>query len=1050
MKRGGLASWAIRHPVSTVMLTLTVVVLGLFALGRLSVDLLPHLIYPQIRVRILDPGVSAKIMEDRVTRQLEEQLAITEDATGIDSSTSEGATSVNLYFDYGKDIDLALRDASTRLDRAKRFLPTTIDPPIIYKLDPSQIPVMEFIVSSPLRDMVELRQWTDDVFSKRFLTVPGVASVEVGGGVQREIQILPDQRRLAALGLSVEDLVYAIQRGNEDVPAGRMQMAGQEYGGRTAGRLTSVGAIANLPIRLPNGDRIALSEVARVLDTNEDERIRVRYDGVPGVKMSIQKQPNANTVDVADEVRNRLAWARANGLVPEDIHVSQVSDQSVYVRRSLNNASMAALSGAILAMVVVYAFLGNIRGTLIIGTAIPISILVTFVIMALGGLTLNVMTLGGLALGVGMLIDNTIVMLENITRHKQTEPEKDAQETSTEAAGEVASAILASTSTNLSAVLPFLFISGLVGLLFRELIFTISAAIVASLVVALTLVPSLAARMPTRSGGVVYERVNALTERARNWYASVLEKVLNRPWLTVVPIVLAFALAMPTFLSDRQAFLPKMDEGQVRVTVTVDPGISIDTMDATVASLEKLARKTGDVEGVFTLVGGSIFGRTERQTPNRSDIRIQLVPRHKRSRSSEEWIKDFNKAVAAKQLAGVKVRTRATGIRGLRTSRGDDDLSIRVQGPNLETLAKIGDDLVARIKKVKGLRNVKHSMEEVRQEFAIKVDRDRASELGIDVADIGRALRFALNGVVVSDFVDGDRSYNIRVRLPQADVDSPMALGNVLLFGELKGRPAVYLRDVAKVELVPSPATIMHEDQRRMVEVSASLTDRALGAVINDVKKAIADYPLPRDYFLYFGGADETLRKGQSLTQVLIFLALFLVFVVMAVQYESLRNPTIIMICVPFSLVGVALGIWISRIFTTMPISMPIWLGIIMLVGIVVNNAIVLVEYFELQRSKGMDLRSALLESGRLRLRPILMTTLTTVVGMLPLALGIGEGAEMLQPLAVAIVSGLSFSMLVSLLLVPVLYQAFNTPGGIRQLLPEQLMPNRWRKRIME
>lgn len=1033
MIKGGLASWSIRHPVSTVMLTLTVVVLGLFALGRLSIDLLPHLIYPQIRVRIFDPGVSVKIMEDRVTRQLEEQLAITEDATSVDSITGEGQAVVNLYFDYGKDIDLALRDASTRLDRAKRFLPLTIAPPVIYKLDPSQIPVMEFIVSSPLRDMVELRQWTDDIFAKRFLNVPGVASVEVGGGVEREIQVLPDQRRLAGLGLSVDDIVHAIQRGNEDIPAGRMQLAGQEYGGRTAGRLASVGAIANLPIRLPNGDRIALSEAARVIDTHQDERIRVRFNGVPGVKMSIQKQPNANTVEVADQVRYRLAWARANGLIPEDIEVSQVSDQSIYVRRSLKNAGMAALSGAVLAMIVVYAFLGNIRGTLIIGTAIPISILVTFVIMALGELTLNIMTLGGLALGVGMLIDNTIVMLENIARHKYASPDADALTSSTDAAGEVTSAIVASTSTNLSAVLPFLFISGLVGLLFRELIFTISAAIVASLVVALTLVPTLAARMLPVSKGKIYGWVNQATETARHKYTQILETVLSKPQRVVMVAILMLAATLPTFFTDRQEFLPKMDEGQVRVGITVDPGISLDTMDDIVSRLEKTARELGDVDGVFSLIGGSIFGRTERETPNHSDVRIQLAPITKRSHSSEDWIKKFNKAVAKMQLAGVNVHARSTGIRGLRTNRSDDDLSVRVQGPDLDTLASIGDGLLTRLKKVKGIRNLEHSAEEVHQEFAVNVDRQRASELGIVVADIGRSLQFALDGVVVSDFLDGDRSYDIRVRLPQRDVDSPSALGNVLLFGETRKRSAIYLRDVASVDLVPSPARIMRENQRRMVEVTASLSgDRSLGAVVSDMKKAVKDYPLPPDYFLYFGGSDETLREGQELTQVLVFLALFLVFVVMAVQYESLRNPTIIMIGVPFALIGVAIGIWVTRI----PISMPIWLGIIMLVGIVVNNAIILVEYFELMRSRGLELRAAIIEAGRLRLRPILMTTLTTVVGMLPLALGIGEGAEMLQPLAVAIVFGLSFSMLVSLLLIPVLYQSFNTPGGLRAIWP--------------
>jgi multidrug efflux pump subunit AcrB len=524
VKRGGIAVWCIHHPVSTVMLTLTAIVLGLFALSRLSIDLLPRLIYPEIGVRVLDPAVPANIMEDQVTRQLEEQLAITEDSSGVTSTTLEGTAEVELYFDYGKDIDVALRDASTRLDRAKRFLPTTIDPPIIFKRDPSQIPVMEFVVTSPLRGMTELRTWTDDVFAKYFLNLPGVAAVEVGGGLVREVHVLPDQRRLAGLGLSVEALVQAIERGNVDSPAGRLRMSGQEYSSRTAGRVQSVEALAALPIRLPNGDSVRLSEVAQVIDTHEDERIRVRYNGTPGVRLSIQKQPTANTVDVAEVVSARLAELRERRLVPEDVRVDVISNQAVYVRQSLDNATLAALAGATLAMLVVYCFLGSVRGTLIIGSAIPISIMITFVIMALGGLSLNLMTLGGLALGIGMLVDNTIVMLENIERH-QREGES-GLEAAENAAGEVTSPIIAATSTNLAAVLPFLFISGLVGLLFRELIFTITASIIASLMVAVTLVPALAARGKPPAPSRVTRAVQAFVGGAQRLYAPLVRRAL--------------------------------------------------------------------------------------------------------------------------------------------------------------------------------------------------------------------------------------------------------------------------------------------------------------------------------------------------------------------------------------------------------------------------------------------------------------------------------------------------------------------------------------------
>jgi len=361
---GGLAAWSIHHPIGVIMLALTVVVLGLFALGRLAVDLLPQIIYPEIQVRVLDPGVPANIMEDRITRQLEEQLAITEDVIGVQSRTNEGSSSVELMFEYGKDIDIALRDASTRLDRAKRFLPTTIDPPIIFKRDPSQIPVAEFIISSTTLDPVKLRDWVDYDFAKQFINIPGVAAVEVGGGLVREIQLLPDQERLAASGLSLNDVIDMLQRGNVELPAGRITMERREIGGRTAARFQNVAEIAALPLRLKDGTTIRLDEVMQVLDTHADERIKVRLNGTPGVKIAIQKQPTANTVAVVDAVRERMAWLQQNKLLLQDAEIFNVDDQSIYVRNALNSATQAALSGTLLAMAVVYLFLGNLRRTL--------------------------------------------------------------------------------------------------------------------------------------------------------------------------------------------------------------------------------------------------------------------------------------------------------------------------------------------------------------------------------------------------------------------------------------------------------------------------------------------------------------------------------------------------------------------------------------------------------------------------------------------------------------------------------------------------------------
>jgi len=961
-------------------------------------------------------------MEDRITRQLEEQLAITEGAISVQSDSSEGRSSVSLSFPYGTDIDTALRDASTRLDRAKRFLPDTIDPVTIYKRDPSQIPVLELAVSSSQRDIVALRDWVDYNFSNWFLNLPGVASTEVGGGLTREIQLIVDQGRLADYGLDFSDLTRIIQSENQELPGGRFNLGQRELSSRTNARFSSLNDLARLPLPGTVANPVAdlrLRDVAQVIDSHEDERLRIRLNGIPGVKLSIQKQPDANTMKVVDAVNKRIRWLRAQKLIPEDIGLDTVSDQSTYVRHALRNASTAVLSGAILAMLVVYLFLGNLRRTLIIGSAIPLAIFFTFTLMAFGGLTLNIMTLGGLALGVGMLVDNTIVMLENISRHQQLEPRADA---AVNAAKEVNSAIFAATSTNLAAILPFLFIGGLVGLLFNELIFTLSAAILSSLLVALTLVPALAARIRnTTVENGLQRRMNKLMRHLRHLqagYRRLLGRLLCHPRWVVLALLPFLAISVYSLFNAKQIFLPAMDEGQISISILADSGTRLDDMDRTVRQLEALFQSDKNVTSVFTTSGGFVFGRSSYESSNRSGINVQLLPMSQRKLSSQAWIKQMQAQIHNLKLVGYRIYMRVRGVRGMRMSRGDDDISLRIQGEDLATLARLGDEAVSLLHGTPGIRNIEHSYEETREELVVNVDRERAALLGISAEAIGKAVQVALNGRIISDYIDGDRQYDIRLRLPRNSVTTPDQLGNVLV-GINQGQP-VYLHEVARSQLRLSPARIKRDNQRRIVEISASLNnDASIATVMDEINARLAKLTLPEGYTLYDGGIRKALQQGQNMFSILLALALFLVFVVMAIQYESLRNPLIIMLGVPFAIIGVALGLGILN----MPVSMPVWLGLIMLAGIVVNNAIILVEQIELQRQQNPDLRGAIIvEAASLRLRPILMTALTTVIGMLPLALGMGEGAEMLKPLALVIVFGLSFSTLVSLIVIPSIY----------------------------
>lgn len=1047
-RTGGLAAWSIRRPISVSMLALSVVVIGFFSIDRLGIDLLPHIIYPEVRVRIIDPGVPAKIMEDQVTRQLEEQLAITEGAVAVQSSTLEGQSRVDISFPYGTDIDAALTDASHRLDRAKRFLPDTIDPPVIYKRDPSQIPVLELAISSNSMDPVKLREWVDYDFSRWFINLPGVASAEIGGGNRREIQINIDQERLASFGLDFDALINKIRDENIEVPGGRLLASRQELSTRAQGRFASIQEIRRLPIGVNpmTKEYVRLGDIAQVLDLHEDERMRVRLNGDAAIKLSVQKQPQANTVTVVDAVNERLDWLATQKLIPSDIRIARVSDQSTFVRHALRNAATAAISGAILAMLVVYVFLGNLRRTLIIGMAIPLAILVTFMLMAVADLTLNIMTLGGLALGVGLLIDSTIIMLENITRHqREGEAPFDA---SLNAAREINSAVVASASTNLAAILPFLFVGGLIGLLYSELIYTLSSAIAAALIVSLTLVPSYAARvldktqsshsLPVRIRRFIDRRVENLKHRL----ARLLAYSLNRPVQVLGFFIGLFLIPVLFFVTtSNRNIIPSVDEGQIHVRIKADPGTQFSDLDRTVLKLEALFRQQPEVDTVFTTSGVFIFGRTERLSSNTASIYIQLRPGF----SSEAWIRKLRGKIHDLELAGYSIRLRARGVRGLRLSHGDDDISLRVQGPDLDTLAVIGDDLVDRLKEVDGLRNLEQTYEELREELNIQVNRERAVDLGVSVKQIGTALRVALEGFVVSEYLDGDRQFDIRLRLPPSSINSPDDIGMVIV-GMNEGRP-VRLSEVAQIDLAVAPATIMRDNQRRIVEVSASLVpDASLGSVLEDIAAQLSDVNLPEGYNLYDGGLGKTLQQGEAVVIGLLLLAVFLVFVVMAIQYESLLNPIVIIFSVLFASIGVVIGLiafglpdWIHGAFDwlmgnrsglpdlkTLPVTIPVWLGMIMLAGIVVNNAIVLVEQIEIEREQGKQIREAIIFAAQLRLRPILMTTLTTVAGMLPLAIGLGRGSEMLQPLALVIVWGLSFSVLVTLALVPTVYDVLH------------------------
>jgi len=648
-------------------------------------------------------------------------------------------------------------------------------------------------------------------------------------------------------------------------------------------------------------------------------------------------------------------------------------------------------------MLVVYIFLRDIRRTLIIATAIPLAIFITFLIMGVNGISLNIMSLGGLALGVGLLVDNTIVMLENISRHQSQGETPDVA--ASNAAAEVTSAITASTTTNLVAVLPFLFIGGLIGLLFSELIITLSAAIIASLMVALTLIPALGAKIQSP----VISNEHGLFIFIQKKYHNLLTFCISHYKLVFIIFIIALSFSSYKLLNAKNIFFPTMDEGKISISVSTEPGTRLNEFDKTLQKIETLILQQAEVSTVFVSSGGFIFGRSQFQSSHRGTISVQLKTLSERSNiSSKDWVKNINKKIKELQLAGYKVRIRVRGVRGIRTSLGDDDFSLRIQGPDVDVLTKIGETIIEKIRIIPELKNL----------------TQRAADLNISAEEIGLAVQLALNGQIATRYLENDKEYDIRIRLKRDEISQIDDIKNIII--SLRKTQAIRLYDVANVSILPAPSVIKRDNQLRINEISASLdTDTDYERLIENVFEIVDTISLPDGYIIYDGGTLDVLKKNKSNSYILLALAVFLVFVVMTVQYESLTNPLIIILGVPFTLIGVYLAVEFSL---NNQLSMPARLGIIMLAGIVVNNAIVLVEQIEIGRQKGLQKMAAVLEAANLRLRPILMTTLTSVFGMLPLALGLSEGSEMLKPLATIVVFGLSFSLLVSLLLIPLLY----------------------------
>ncbi|MBE9065761.1 efflux RND transporter permease subunit [Leptolyngbya cf. ectocarpi LEGE 11479] len=1031
-----LSTLAIRRHIATLMLSVAVIVLGLFFTSQLPVDLLPSITYPRIGVRADAPGVSPEVAVDEVTRPLEQALAATEGVVQVVSQTREGRVSVDLYFEPGGDIDQALNDANATLNRARNRLPDSIEQPRLFKFDPSQLPVYEIALTSETLQGIDLRVFADEDLARELNTVKGVASVDVSGGVQEEIQVNLDPNRLQALGLGITDVLDALDERNQDTAGGRIKGKNSEPLTRVAGQFENADEIRNLIFEV--GDQqVYLRDFADVVDGAEEQRIFVSLNGQPAVKVSVQKQPTANTIAVVDGVKERLEQLKASGLVPDDLVLNVTLDESIFIQNSIRNVAAAGLTGTGLAAVAVLLFLGSLRQTFIIVLAIPLATLVTLLLSGLLGLSLNVFSLGGLALGVGIVVDNAIVMLENITEGvaRSSRPVVRQAEASSQ---ELESALVASTSTNLVAVLPFLLMGGFISLLFSELVVTISLAVAASMVVALTVVPTLAARLlavKTSSGVGRFwpiQRFSRGLQKLTRDYGRTLSWILQRRVIVIAAAMLIFG-GGSWFMVQQipQEILPSISNGQARVWVSLPPGTTLEENRQVMTAVDEILLAQPETDYVFSTSGGFLFGNISIDNALRGSSTLTLKP----GTDVEAFTDRMNQELRQLNLVKTRMRISPGSVRGLILSNSPvrSDVDVILQSSDIALLEQAGAQVLDALDEQATLASYLPDADPPQPEIQIRPDWERAADVGISAEAIGRTVETILSGAVPTQLQRGDRLVDVRVQTPDSLVQSPAQLTQLPL---LNGDQRVRLGDVTSIENGRSPGEIQRIDQRQVFIIEGRLSeDASLGEALDEVDRVMATVTLPEGVVRlpsFSAQSNEAIQQGLGL---LGGLAVFLVFTVMAVQYNSLIDPLVIMLTVPLALAGGILGLYV----TDTAIGATVVVGAVLLVGIVVNNAIILVELAnQIYVTEECSRMEAMLRAAPQRLRPILMTTVTTVLGMLPLALGLGEGSEFLQPLGVVIFWGLSLATVLTLFVIPCFYTLLH--GGFGSAHPHQTL----------
>lgn len=1008
---------SINRPIATTMVFLIIITVGILGFRYLPVDLLPPIEYPQLTVNTEYPNVGPEEIEKIITEPIENALAGVPGVERVRSNSEEGRSRVTLEFAQSVDIDVAANDVRAALDRVTGSLPEEADAPRIWKFDPNNFPIV-IVGANSDRNLADLTVLLEREITKRFEQIDGVGSIDIWGAVNREVKIDLMRDRLAASGLTSSQVRQALVSENTNLPGGNVTAGIQQLYVRTLGEFTSIDQIANTVITTVDGKPIRVKDVAEVKFDYQDLNRLVTINEKPMLRFGLRKQTGANTVAVAEGIR-----AKVNKINSErdDLRLFVTTDQSKFIQSSIDNVQSSAMWGALLAVFVLYVFFRNGSSTFIIAVAIPISIIATFALLYFNGLTLNQMSFGGLALGVGLIVDNAIVVLENIIRIREKEG-KDLKTSALIGTKQVTGAIIASTLTTTVIFLPVVFMQTISGLLFQQLALVVVFALACSLLVALTLVPMLSSRflsvLPESEGKTKKSAFQKFFEKLENKYTSVLSVVVNKKAIvfgvtTVLVIGSAYlAPLIPVELA------PQTDADEIDIDIRMADGTNIAVLNIYLQQLEKIVRANVDMVNVENLTTDIRDGRAE--------VEITMVDASKRTKKTSEIAEDIRKKVEG-VIPGADIRVSAQSglwiLRRVFGSGGAEDLSLEIRGYDLEQSYAIANDVKLQIEEISGISGVRISRSEGTPEENIIFDREKISALGLSLNQVAQTIQTNVGGSRAGSYrIDGDE-YPITVRLRPEDRLNSLDLDNITVMtpsGALVPISAITTKEAGR-----GPTGISRINGQRKVDITANLEDNfALGEAVEAVQAKLAGYNFPEGFNIVYSGEYQEQQEAAKDFQLSIIMALILIYMVMAGQFERFFDPIVVMFSVPLAIIGVVP----TLLLTGTTLNIQSLMGVIMLIGIVVNNAIVLVDYINLlRREQGMDVIPAVIEAGRLRLRPILMTTLTTVLGLLPLSFGLGAGAEIQASLARVVIGGLTASTLVTLVFIPIVYISMNS-----------------------